>query len=323
MTLSASAPVELTDPAAIAAAWLAGLASMIEAGDTSRAAELFSPDASWRDIVALTADIRSVTGAPALTAMLERCIRHVEPASIRASPAWAPRLQTRADRDVIEVLFDFETDAGAGEGVVRLSLAEAPPRAWTVLTALTALSGRPERRGAQRPYNPDFATHFGAPNWLDRRHAELSYADREPAVLIVGAGQAGLSLAARLRALDIDTLVVERSPRVGDNWRDRYHSLWLHNEIDLSHLPYLPFPDTLPAYLSKDQMGSWLEHYADALELNVWTGTRFAGAAWTPARSDGRPGCRAATRRSGICTRATSSSLRVSAVRRVDRISPD
>jgi putative flavoprotein involved in K+ transport len=164
--------------------------------------------------------------------------------------------------------------------VVRLSLADGTPRAWTMLTALKTLRAHPERQGAQRPNNDDFGSHFGAPNWLDQRQAEVSYADHEPTVLIVGAGQAGLTLAARLRALSVDALVLESSPRVGDNWRNRYHSLWLHNDVELSHLPYLPFPATMPAYLSKDQMASWLEHYADALDLNVWTGARFGGATW-------------------------------------------
>ena len=102
-------------------------------------------------------------------------------------------------------------------------------------------------------------------------------------MLIVGGGQAGLTLAARLRTLGIDTLVLERNPRVGDNWRNRYRSLWLHNEVDLSHLPYLPFPDMWPAFISKDQMAAWLEHYAEMLELNVRTGTEFTCASWDDA----------------------------------------
>ena len=277
-----SEPADPGSIAAVASGWLAELARLIEAGDTSGAGELFGPDASWRDIVALTGDIRSVGGQAAITGMLERGIKHISPASIRASATWPPSLARRADRQVIEVLFDFETDAGAGEGVVRLSLADGTPRAWTMLTALKTLRHRPERQGDQRPNNDDFRAHFGAPNWQDQRQAELSYADREPAVLIVGAGQAGLTLAARLRALDIDALVLEGSPRVGDNWRNRYHSLWLHNDVNLSHLPYLPFPATSPAYLSKDQMASWLEHYAEALDLNVWTAAKFFGSPRPP-----------------------------------------
>jgi cation diffusion facilitator CzcD-associated flavoprotein CzcO len=274
------------DPAAadpVARTWLARFAELVESGDLSDAAGLFRPDASWRDIVSLTWDIRSVAGEAGIADMLRRCREQVRPGSIRVSSVWLPLQQVRAEREVIEVLLEFETGVGHGEGVVRLSLDSGSPRAWTVLTALRELTACPERAGVSRPYNDDFTSHFGAPNWLDQRQSRVSDGSREPAVLIVGAGQAGLTLAARLGALGIDALVVERSPRVGDNWRNRYHSLWLHNEVDLSHLPYLPFPATWPAYISKDQMASWLEHYADVLEINVWTDTRLAGAVWESA----------------------------------------
>ena len=63
------------------------------------------------------------------------------------------------------------------------------------------------------------ARDFKGPNWLDRRNASAAYTDRDPAVLVVGGGQAGLCIAARLRQLDVDTLVVDRAGRAGDNWR--------------------------------------------------------------------------------------------------------
>lgn len=44
----------------------------------------------------------------------------------------------------------------------------------------------------------------------------------------VGAGQTGLQIAARFKAMDIPTLVIETNERVGDNWRKRYDSLALH-----------------------------------------------------------------------------------------------
>jgi cation diffusion facilitator CzcD-associated flavoprotein CzcO len=277
------ASIDLTNAEAVAkaaAAWLDDLASVIAAGQLERAGELFTRDASWRDVVALTWDIRSVSGHDGIAGMLGRCVGRLRPASIAISPTWAPAVVTRADRTVIEMLITFETGEGEGEGVVRLAVADGDVRGWTVLTALAGLRDRPEREGPHRPEESDFPSHFGAPNWLDKRTAEIAYAGREPAVLIIGAGQAGLSLAARLRALDVDALVIESDPRVGDNWRNRYHSLWLHNEIDLSHLPYMPFPSTWPAFLPKDKMASWLENYAEAMEVNVWTRTRFAGATW-------------------------------------------
>ena len=102
-------------------------------------------------------------------------------------------------------------------------------------------------------------------------------------MLIVGGGQAGLSIAARLRALEVDALIVDRWPRVGDNWRRRYHALTLHNQVHVNHLPYLPFPPTWPVYIPKDMLASWFESYVEALELNYWTGTEFLGGRYDEA----------------------------------------
>jgi putative flavoprotein involved in K+ transport len=62
---------------------------------------------------------------------------------------------------------------------------------------------------------------------------------------VVGGGQNGLSVAARLKQLKIDTLVIDKYPRIGDNWRVRYHSLALHNQVHVNDLPYMPFPPNL------------------------------------------------------------------------------
>jgi putative flavoprotein involved in K+ transport len=75
-------------------------------------------------------------------------------------------------------------------------------------------------------------------------------------------------------------LVVEKWDRIGDSWRRRYHSLALHNSIHVNHLPYMPFPPTWPKYIPKDMLGNWFEFYADAMEINCWTGTEFIGATW-------------------------------------------
>src|SRR5262249_51656761 len=91
---------------------------------------------------------------------------------------------------------------------------------------------------------------------------------------------AGLSIAARLNQLDVDTLVVEQWPRMGDSWRKRYHSLALHNSIHLNHLPYLEFPSTWPKYIPKDMLGNWFEFYADVMEINCWTDTEFVAGKW-------------------------------------------
>ena len=266
--------------AAIANHWLARFEHALGAGDAAALAALFRADGHWRDVLAFSWLIRTLSGARAIAAQLALEAPRVRARGFRTDPArTAPRHASRAGTKCVEAIFRFETAAGGGSGVLRF-LAESnddPPRAWTLLTTLEELRGHEERVGPRRPIGQSYSRDFSGPNWLDQRRAALEYRDREPAALIVGGGQAGLSIAARLKALGLDALIVERWPRVGDNWRRRYHALTLHNQVHVNHLPYLPFPPTWPVYIPKDMLASWFESYAEALELNYWTGTEFLG----------------------------------------------
>ena len=139
-----------------------------------------------------------------------------------------------------------------------------------IATSLDELKGHEEPINERRPAGSAYSRNFGGENWSDIRAKDMAYADRDPAVLIVGAGQAGLAIAARLRLLGVDTLLVDMRERVGDIWRERYHSLALHNQVNLNHMPYLPWPPNWPKYLPKDMIAGWLETYAWAMECNVW-----------------------------------------------------
>jgi len=148
------------------------------------------------------------------------------------------------------------------------------------MTNLEEIRGYEEHVGARRPDGEDFSRNFGGPNWLDRRTTAAEYVDRDPEVLVIGGGQCGLAVAARLGQVDVDALVIERNDRIGDNWRNRYHSLTLHNQTWVNHLPYLPFPESFPVYIPKDKLANWFELYVEAMELNVWTGTEFVGGSF-------------------------------------------
>ena len=167
---------------------------------------------------------------------------------------------------------------GRGSGILRL-IPDADDcnklKAWTLLTALDELKGFEEQLGSARPRGQSYSRDFRGPNWLDLRQAAKAYADRDPVVLVVGGGQAGLSIAARCTQLQLDTLIVDREARIGDNWRKRYHALTLHNQVHVNHLPYMPFPSNWPVYIPKDKLANWFEAYVDAMELNYWTGTEF------------------------------------------------
>jgi cation diffusion facilitator CzcD-associated flavoprotein CzcO len=268
--------------ATIAENWLAQFEDALAARSRSRLHALFHADSHWRDVLALTWRIETVSGSDAILRELATHAARARPSGFRLdSRRTAPRNVRRAGTDAIEAIFGFETAQGRGSGVLRLTPDEAGAfKTWTLLTALDEIKGHEERLGRSRPQGKAYSRDFRGPNWLDLRKAAAEYGDREPAVLVVGGGQAGLSIAARLSQLDVDTLIVDREARIGDNWRKRYHALVLHNQVHVNHLPYMPFPPNWPAYIPKDKLAAWFEAYVESMELNYWTGSEFAGGSY-------------------------------------------
>jgi cation diffusion facilitator CzcD-associated flavoprotein CzcO len=261
-----------------AANWLARFEHALAERDDTLLATLFHSDSHWRDVLALTWRIMTVNGGEAITREL-RQYDQARPARFKIAPnRAAPRHVSRAGIDSIEAIFTFETTAGRGSGVLRLKPdpnGSNTPRAWTLLTALDEIKGHEERPGEVQPAGKAYSRDFRGPNWLDLRKAAAEYVDRDPAVLVVGGGQAGLSIAACLTQLGVDTLIVDREQRVGDNWRKRYHALVLHNQVHVNHLPYMHFPPNWPTYIPKDKIAGWFEAYVESMELNYWTATEL------------------------------------------------
>lgn len=265
----------------IAARWLADFEKALAAPGDAAVEALFRPDAHWRDLVAFTWDVVTTSGAREIAEALKPRAAGLGSTGFEVDlDRTPPRRVTRAGEPVIEAFFRFETAIARGQGVLRLMPDGPSPRAWTLTTAVDELKGHEEKVGSRRPHGESYSRDFRGPNWLDKRNAEAAYADRDPAVLVVGGGHAGLSIAARLRQLGVDALIVDREARVGDNWRTRYHALTLHNQVQVNHLPYLPFPPTWPTYIPKDKLANWFEAYAEILELNFWTGTELAAASY-------------------------------------------
>lgn len=278
-----TAATQLLDPAQIAAGWLDAFASALEAPDAAPLAELFSPAAHWRDVLGLGWDFATLSGPMPIAQALRSAVKQQNARQFQIDPRrTAPRLSQAAGEPVIEAIIQFETREGLGEGLLRIRCADAangaPGRAWVLLTALRSLRGHDEATIRAQQQEPAFERQFRGPNWLDRRQSNIRHADRDPQVLVVGGGHAGLTAAASLGALGIDTVVVDRMLRVGDNWRLRYHGLKLHNQVYSNHFPYMPFPKTWPNYIPKDKIANWLEMYVEAMEINFWTGTSFEGA---------------------------------------------
>lgn len=269
--------------AAIASAWLERFNDAVTSQDPQRLEMAFSRDCHWRDLLALTWDFGTISGRSSVADALMKCISRFRAGPFRMETSrMAPNVVERAGETVVEAIIRFETSVGNATALVRIrrdDIDSTGPRAWTLLTALQDLAGHEEESIRLRREEHPFERDWHGPNWLDKRLEARLYEDRQPEVLIVGGGHAGLSAAASLNALGIDTLVVDRMARVGDNWRRRYHALKLHNMTPSNHLPYLPFPSTWPNYIPKDKIANWLEFYVEALEINFWTSTSFESAA--------------------------------------------
>lgn len=240
--------------------WLARFAEALDQRNSEAATELFASDGAWRDLLSFSWNIVTAEKPEAIRRLLDDTVDFVDPGDFAVVDAPSST----------EGMISFDTAFGSCRGYVRLENG----RAKMLFTALQQLHGHEEKRGEKRSTGLDEDL---SRNWRDRIESEQEKIGREeqPYVLIVGGGQGGLALGARLRVLGVPALIVDKHPRVGDQWRSRYKSLSLHDPVWYDHMPYIPFPDTWPVFTPKDKLADFLESYASMMELNIWTGTEF------------------------------------------------
>ncbi len=272
-------------------AWLSAFDDALTSGDATAAAAMFTPDCYWRDLIAFTWNIKTSEGRAEIAAMLEATLGTTEPSGWKIADGEEPT----AGGGVTEAWIEFETAVGRGRGQLRLK----DGAAWTLLTTLYELKGYEEPKGSNRPRGAEHGAQRDRKSWTERREQEareLGYRT-QPYVLIIGGGQGGIALGARLRQLDVPTIIIDKRARPGDQWRSRYKSLCLHDPVWYDHLPYIKFPDNWPVFAPKDKIADWLESYTKIMELNYWSNTEAksahydeATAEWTvTVERDGRP----------------------------------
>ncbi|WP_026197662.1 flavin-containing monooxygenase [Sciscionella marina] len=252
--------------------WLGRFEAALAARDIDAAAALFAVDSFWRDLVAFTWNLKTVEGRDGASGLLAACLDSIDPSGFRTSEP-----PTEAD-GVLEAWIEFETATGRGKGHLRLK-AEG---AWTLLTSLRELKDFPEPRAELRPKGARHGAVAGRLSWAEELELEQDRLGRrdQPFVVVIGGGQGGIALGARLRQLGVPALVVERNARAGDSWRNRYKSLCLHDPVWYDHLPYLPFPENWPVFAPKDKIADWLEMYTRVMEVPYWTSSEVTSAAY-------------------------------------------
>ena len=257
---------------------LSRLDDALTKGDIEAAAALFSDDCYWRDLVTFTWNIRTMEGKDAIRDMLKAQL--ADRAAVELD-AGRRRGRDRGRAASSPAGFSFETGIARGFGHIRLK----DGLIWTLLTSMTELKGHEEALGFERPLGAKHGAGKYRKTWKEEREEEARTLGTatQPYVVIVGGGQGGIGLGARLRQLGIPAIIVEKNERPGDSWRKRYKSLCLHDPVWYDHLPYLPFPPNWPVFSPKDKIGDWLEMYAKVMELNYWGSTTCKSATWDEA----------------------------------------
>ncbi|WP_147106950.1 NAD(P)/FAD-dependent oxidoreductase [Tateyamaria sp. syn59] len=246
----------------------------LEHADIDTAVNMFQADSYWRDLVTFTWNIRTMEGHDQIREMLTAQLGTTKSRQWRI----AENEVVTEEGGITTAWISFETEVARGYGLVRLK----DGLIWTLLTSMTELKGHEEPLGYERPLGAKHGAGKGRLTWAEEREKEqkeLGYTT-QPYTVIIGGGQGGIALGARLRQLGVPTIIVEKNERPGDSWRKRYKSLCLHDPVWYDHLPYLPFPPNWPVFSPKDKIGDWLEMYTRIMELNYWTRSTVEHAAY-------------------------------------------
>jgi len=256
-------------------AWLADFEAAVAVRDIDRVTQKFATDSYWRDLVAFTWNIKTVEGRDGVADMLAARLAGTDPSGFRTREA------PTEDGGVTSAFIEFETAVGRGVGHLRLK----GDQAWTLLTALQELKGHEERKGSTRVPGAVHGSDPDPRSWAEKRAEEEASLGRtvQPYVVVVGGGQGGIALGARLRQLNVPALVLDKHERPGDQWRKRYKSLCLHDPVWYDHLPYLPFPPNWPVFSPKDKIADWLEFYTRVMEVPYWSKTTCLSASFDAA----------------------------------------
>ncbi|KAJ5627946.1 hypothetical protein N7490_010174 [Penicillium lividum] len=275
---------DAVDPQAIVQQWFNDLETQLSRPGSIDLVELFHAESWWRDMLALDWDMRTLHTAAEIQDFLRK---HQGQAllsrfKIQNQGKWKPKVEQVVGRlSWISSMFFFQTAVGNGSGMVRLTQGvDGCWRAYAVYTSLQEMTGAEEPVGKRRTEGTTESMPGGLAGgtWIERRERQKEFLDSEPTVLVIGAGQAGLNMGARLQNLGLSCLIVDKHERVGDNWRKRYRTLVTHDPAEFTHMAYLPFPQNWPQFTPKDKLGDWFEAYASIMELNVWVQTSVASA---------------------------------------------
>ncbi|KAF8859472.1 FAD/NAD(P)-binding domain-containing protein [Acephala macrosclerotiorum] len=225
----------------------------------------FDDGALWRDHLSLTGQVRTFYGSARIKEHWTSYCNKIHPHNFKASLARISRPTPKSSW--VDVSFTFVTKqegglVGNASGIISF-LSSEDETGWKVWMLRTVLENF-EGYGHPDDPSPIFQTPSTSQNPSNRIEHEVS-------VLIVGAGQAGLSLAGRLGALSIPYLLLEKESEIGWSWTGKYDGVRQHTIREMNNLPFdrtykATDPDLLPAKIVAEGFQNYVEKY----RINVW-----------------------------------------------------
>ena len=235
----------------------------------------FTPDAIWRDMFALTGSSRTFYGADNIIQTWRPLIQSALPENITYMKQSAHKIDL-GETNWIDGTFTFEIDeAPTRKCTAVLSIVPADDNTWKIWVLRTFLD-KLQNHSSVDEMAPASQTNG------DSKHLE-SEKDRKDTFecVVVGGGQAGLSVAGRLQTQGIDYVLLDKNEAVGDCWRKRYRSTKLHTTRESSHLPFnRTFPSHYPQYLGKDDLARGYSDWAHDYGINVCLSTTLISGKW-------------------------------------------
>ncbi|GJJ11783.1 hypothetical protein Clacol_006021 [Clathrus columnatus] len=267
--------------------WLQDFNKVVSTNDISAFAALFLEDGWLRDNLIFTWDHRSLEGRNAIKEFLSHTDDEVKPNETRLSNARISDIKLASlykiipaitPHNLVEGTFTFETPIFLGKGYVQLSArGEGEEKDWKAFTLYVAAA---ELKGHEEDGTPIGYYDNHAKTWQEAVAEERRKIEEDPHVIVlwrfhlgcipVGAGHNGLNVGARFRQMRIPTLLIDKSDRVGDVWRDRYPSLTLHTPKTHHTMLYTQPPSNWPKFTPRDKVAHMLEQYAINQELVIW-----------------------------------------------------
>ncbi|KAG1799878.1 uncharacterized protein HD556DRAFT_1439541 [Suillus plorans] len=253
---------------AISSVWLAALISDLSSPSFTLKRS-FTNDSYWRDLLAFTPDFRTLHALPEIQHFFSVPVELARPSRFRLLPGVRQR-RIGPTKTFIQGIVQFHTVIAQCTGVFTLTQGEDSSwKAWSFVTMMDQLSGVVDCFSAHTPL-------CCPAEWKTTM---------EYTAVVVGAGQCGLSVAARLENLGISTLVLERSSAIGNNWRSRYESLETNTPRAYNHLPFVAFPEGCGKYIPCRDVADYLENYQRTLGLHVLTSACISATSYDASSS--------------------------------------